>query len=108
MSVVYADSTLILPGEINKPKVINAMASSLSGLPDDYTWHYEPTKSAVSIIAKASYQDQFKVRKTQFEQLQEKIKKLEEADEYANNVIKRSQTYTRMGRGRNFHFSIRA
>lgn len=102
MSVVYADSTLTFPGEINKSEVIDAMKSSLSGIPDDYTWQYEPRESTFSIIAHASYQDRFKEKKTQYEILEEKFQKMVNADEYANNVIKRSQTYTRMGRGRIF------
>lgn len=108
VSASYPDSTLILSGEINKPEVINAMTPSLSGSPNDYFWRYEPTEYTVSIIARASYQERFKVQKTQLEKLLDKVERIKQADEYANNVLKRSQTYTRMGRGRNFYFSIRA
>ena len=101
VSVFYPDSTLttltLLGGIDLKPAVMNHGTLSLSGLPDDYDWYYTRTESTVFIATKTSYQDCFKAQKTRLELLEERLARKEQADEYAENVIKRSQTYTRMG-----------
>jgi hypothetical protein len=49
VSVVYVDSTLILPGEIKKPDVINAMTLSLSNLPNGIMYIGNPQSLLLSV-----------------------------------------------------------
>jgi hypothetical protein len=86
-----------MPEPITKVKACDAMVVSLSGLVDDYNWQHDPASPVVCILTEDSYQDHFLVKKTELEKLQEKVAKLEEANAYANKVLKRSQFYAHMG-----------
>jgi hypothetical protein len=55
------------------------------------SWKYDAT-SAVCVTG-------FKAQKMELGELRDKVAKLEQADAYATTVGKRSQIYTRMGRG---------
>jgi hypothetical protein len=95
-----------MPEPITKAKACDAMVVSLSGLVDDYNWQHDPASPVVCILTEDSYQDHFLVKKTELEKLQEKVAKLEEANAYANKVLKRSQFYAHMGRGVVSHLPI--
>ena len=97
--LLYKDLQLTMPDPITKPKVSGALVDSLSGPINDYTWTYNNATSTVYVIAKHSYQDRLKNKKTEIAELQDEIAKLKEVDAYANHVVMRSQVYTRMGRG---------
>ena len=103
-TVTVSYTVLVLEREINQDNVSSAMACSLSqaGVVDDYVWTYGPMESTVSIAAKASYlEERYKAQKTQLEILKERVAGLEQANEYANEIINRFQIYANMGKGRN-------
>ena len=102
VSLLYTDLKLTMPEPITKVKACDAMVVSLSGLVNDYNWQHDPASPVVCILT----EDSFLVKKTELEKLQEKVAKLEEANAYANKVLKRSQFYAHMGRGMVSHLPI--
>jgi hypothetical protein len=85
-SLLYDDSMLTPPNPITKANVSAAsMVESRSGPIDDYYWKYNAAISILCVTAKQSCRDRFRAQKTELDELQDKITKLEQssADRFA-------------------------